>query len=109
MRSMTIDKDGDSLAVVFLERNISDEVRIMEIGDDLTEMASKLTAGQALTLSFQNVEYFSTAMIGQLVRLRNKIEQGGVEMTLRHVSPTIQAILRAMHLDKFFRVDNSHG
>ena len=109
MRSMTVDKDGDSLAVVFLDRNISDEVRIMEIGDDLTEMASKIPAGNALTLSFKNVEYFSTAMIGQLVRLRNRIEKCGVEMTLRHVSPTIQAILQAMHLDKVFRVDSSDG
>ena len=109
MHSMTVDKDGDSLTVVFSDRNISDEVRIMEIGDDLTEIASKIPTGQALTLSFQNVEYFSSAMVGQLVRLRSTIEKCGVEMRLRHVSPTIQAILKAMRLDTVLRIESPNA
>ena len=107
MRSMTVEKDGDSLAVLFLDRNISDEVRIMEIGDDLTDVASKIPAGQELVLDFQNVEYLSSAMVGQIVQLRNATERDGVELRVRHVSPTIQAIFKAMHLDNVFRVDNS--
>jgi anti-anti-sigma factor len=106
MRSMTVDKEGDSLVVVFLDRNISDEVRIMEIGDELTEIASKMPVSQVLILDFQNVEYFSSAMVGQIVLLRNATERDGVELRLRNVSSTIQAILRTMHLDKVFRVEN---
>ena len=109
MRSMTVDKDGDPLTVVFLDRILSDEVRIMEIGDELTKIASKIPAGQALVLDFQNVAYFSSAMVGQIVQLRNATEKNGVELTLRNVSPTIQAILQTMHLDKVFRVDNPDG
>ena len=109
MRSMTIDKTGDSLAVVFLDRNISDEVRIMEIGDELTKIASKLPAGQAFVLDFHNVEYLSSAMVGQIVLLRNATQEGGVELRLRHVSPTIQAILQTMHLDKVLPIENPDG
>ena len=109
MRSMTVDNDGDSVAVVFLDRKISDEVRIMEIGDDLTEIASKIPAGQALTLSFQNVEYFSSAMVGQLVRLHKSTQKNGVELKLRHVSPTIQDILRVMRLDTVFQIEGSNA
>ncbi len=109
MRSMTVENEGDSLAVIFLDSSISEEVRIMEIGDDLAEIASRIPAGQALTLSFQNVEYFSSAMVGQLVRLRNTIKKCGVEMRLRHLSPTIQDILRAMHLENVFRIENSNA
>ena len=109
MRSMTVEKEGDSLAVIFLDSSISEEVRIMEIGDDLTEIASRIPAGQALTLSFQNVEYFSSAMVYQLIRLRSTIKKCGVEMRLRHLSPTIQAILRAMHLENVFRIENSNA
>ena len=109
MRSMTVDKDGDSLVVVFSDRNISEEVRIMEISDDLTEIASKMATGQALVLDFQNVDYVTSAMVGQVVQLRNATEKNGVEMRLRNISPTIQAILQTMHLDKVFRVENPEG
>ena len=109
MRSMTVDKDGDSIAVVFLDRNISDEVRIMEIGDELTRIASKIPAGQELVLDFKNVEYFTSVMIGQLVRLRKATEADSVELILRHVSPMIQSVLRATHLDKVFRIESSDG
>ncbi|MDA1052737.1 MAG: STAS domain-containing protein [Planctomycetota bacterium] len=109
MRSMTIDKDGDSIVVVFLDGRISDEVRIMEIGDDLTKIASKIAAGQALILDFQNVEYFSSAMVGQIAQIRKTTEKNGAEMRLRNISPLIQAILQAMHLDGIFHVENPDG
>ena len=109
MHSMRVDKDGDSLAVVFLDRKISDEVRIMEIGDELSEIASKIPAGKTLILDLNNVEYFSSAMVGQIVHLRKSTEKNGVELRLRNVSPTIQDILRVMHLDKVFRIENSNA
>ncbi|MCA9122061.1 MAG: STAS domain-containing protein [Planctomycetaceae bacterium] len=105
MRSMTIENEGDSVVAMFLERSISDEVRIMEIGDELTEMASKMSAEQKLILDFQKVEYCSSAMIGQLVLLRNATERDGVNLRLRNVSPTIQTIFQTMRLDKVFRFD----
>lgn len=103
---MTVNKDDNSIAVIFWDRNISDEVRIMEIGDGLTKIAREMTAGQELVLDFKNVEYFSSAMVGQIVQIRSGTEKNGVELRLRNVSPTIQAILQALHLDKIFQVDN---
>ncbi|MBI2480084.1 MAG: STAS domain-containing protein [Planctomycetia bacterium] len=106
MRSMTISSEGDSVVVAFLDRNISDELRIMEIGDELTEIASKLPSEQALVLDFQKVEYCSSAMVGQLVLLRNATERDGVKLKLRNVSSTIQAILKTMRLDKVFQIES---
>ena len=109
MRSMTVDNDGDSLAVVFLDRNISDEIQITETGDELMNTASKIPAGQKMVLDFKNVEYFASAMIGQLVKLRRATERDSVELILRHVSPMIQSVLRATHLDKVFRIEDPTG
>lgn len=106
MRSMTVSDEGDSIVVVFLDRNISDELRIMEIGDELTEIASNMPAEQAFVLDFHKVEYCSSAMVGQLVLLRNATEKDGVELKLRNVSTTIQAILKTMRLDKVFRFES---
>jgi anti-anti-sigma factor len=77
----------------------------MEIGDELTEIASKIGAGLSLVLDFQNVKSLSTATVGQIVQLRNATERDGVELRLRHVSPEIQDILQEMHLDQVFHVD----
>ena len=106
MHSMTDDKDDDTLAVVLLDRNISEEVRIMEIGDELTEIASKIPAGKAFVLDLQEVKYCSSAMINQLVQLHKSTEKIGVELKLRHVSPTIQDVLRVMRLDTVFRIES---
>ncbi len=107
MRSMTVDNDGNSLIVLFLDQSIGDEIRIMEIGDELMKMASEMPTDQSLVLDFQNVEYVSSAMVGQIVQLRNATNRDGVELTLRHVSETIKVILRTMHLDKVFRIETS--
>ena len=109
MRSMAIEKDDDSLIVVFVDRNISEEVRIMEIGDELKEIASKIPAGKAFVLDLHNVEYCSSAMVGEIVQLRKATEKNGVELKLRHVSPTIQDILRVMHLDTVFQIESADG
>ena len=107
MHSMTVAKNDDTLAVVVLDRNISEEIRIMEIGDELAKIASKIPAGKALVLDLQDVEYCSSAMICELVQLHKSTEKNGVELKLRHVSPTIQEILRVMHLDTVFRIETS--
>jgi anti-anti-sigma factor len=107
MHSMTVDKSDDTLAVVVLDRNISEEIRIMEIGDELTKIASRIPAGKALVLDLQDVEYCSSAMICELVQLHKSTEKSGVELKLRHVSSTIQEILRVMHLDTVFRIETS--
>jgi len=109
MHSMKVDKDDDSLVVVFLDRNISEEVRIMEIGDELTEIASKIPAAKTFVLDLGNVEYCSSAMVGQIVQLRKSTEKNGVELRLRNVSPMVQDILRVMHLDKVLRIENPDG
>lgn len=106
MRSMMIETEGDATIALFLDCSISDEVRIMEIGDELTEIASKLTNEQSLVLDFHKVEYCSSAMVGQLVLLRNATERDGVQLKLRNLSSTIQAILKTMHLEKVFRIES---
>lgn len=106
MRSMKIDQEGESTVVVFIDRHLSDEVRIMEIGDELTELASKLAAEQTFVLDFQNVDYCSSAMVGQLVLLRNATERDGVSLRLRNISDTIRTILKTMRLDKVFKLDS---
>ena len=106
MHSMTVDNDDDTITVVVLDRNISEEIRIMEIGDELMEIASKIPAGKALVLDLQDVEYCSSAMVCQLVQLHKSTEKNGVALKLRHVSPTIQDILRVMRLDTVFRIES---
>lgn len=107
MHPMTVDKKDDTLTVVVLDRNISEELRMMEIGDELMEIASKIPAGTAFVLDLRNVDYCASAMISQLVQLFKATEKNGVELRLRHVSPTIQEILRVMSLDRVFRIEKS--
>ncbi len=79
----------------------------MEIGDGLVAAASNLPKGHSLVLDFKEVEYCSSAMVGQLVLLRKATERDGVRLVLRNVSETVMSILETMHLDKVFQIEGS--
>ena len=106
MRSMKVCQNHDSTAVLFLDRDISNEARIMEIGDELNRIASNVPPGGELVLDFQNLAFFTTAMIGQLVQLRKAVQKNGAKLTLRNVSATIQDVFRVMRLEQVFHVES---
>lgn len=106
MSAVRVEETDDAFVISFSDSRIADETRIMDIGDELQEIARTIPDGRKMVLDFQGVEYCSSAMVGQLVQLQKATKQHSVDLRLHHVAAVIHEILQIMHLDKVFRIEN---
>ena len=100
-----LEENDEGLVVCFQAGRIADEATIMEIGDELDASVGKVPAGKKLRLDFRNVEYISSAMVGQLVALRKATHNRAVDLWLCNLSPIVADVLEVMNLLKVFQIE----
>ena len=72
---------GDIAVVQFADKKILDEQNIQMIGDDLFRLVDEL-GRRKLLLNFSNVEFMSSAALGKLIRLHQRMSQVGGKLVL---------------------------
>jgi anti-sigma B factor antagonist len=92
--------------VEFADRKILDELSILEIQDELDKLVEK-AAGGNLLLSFDNVEHLSSAALGMLVDLKNKVEERHGKLRLSNINPQIFEVFKITRLNKMFQIHPS--
>ena len=90
-------RDG-VLIVRFVDTELSDEIRIREIGAELVELASQPGVKQLL-LNFDGVSFMSSAMLGQLAILTKRCISHNVSLKMCTVAETMREVLRIVRLD----------
>ena len=65
------DQDGVT-CIEFVDRNILDEANIQQIGDEITAIVDAQDSPRVL-ISFENVDHLSSAALGTLITISNKI------------------------------------
>jgi anti-anti-sigma factor len=89
----------DGVEVVrFVDTELSDEVRIREIGAELIALSSQPNVKQML-LDFEGVSFMSSAMLGQLAILTKRCISHHIGLKLCNVDPTMREVLRIVRLD----------
>ncbi len=96
------DEDGIT-RVEFLDRNILDEANIQQIGDDITQVIDQQTQPMLL-ISFQNVDHLSSAALGTLITINNKVRAKDGQLRLADIDPQILEIFTITKLDKLFHI-----
>lgn len=96
--------EGTILIVRFQDVSIIDESRIEAVGNELKELISK-SDQQKMVLSFDNVEFMSSAMIGKLVHFNNMCKSEKVALRLCDINPNVKKVFDLMRLDKLFAID----
>ncbi len=89
--------------VEFLERNILDEGNIQQIGaqlSDIIESKEKLR----LLIDFSNVEHLSSAALGTLITVRNRINERGGQLRLSNIGAQIYEVFIITKLNKIFEI-----
>src|SRR5436309_1327910 len=71
--------------------------------DALFELVEK-HAARKIILNFENVQILSSAPIGTLVNLRNKLHSAGGRLALCQVSPDIREILQLTRVENLFTI-----
>lgn len=100
---ITVEDVGDVAVVQFVDKKILDEQNIQMIGDDLFRLVDEL-GRRKLLLNFSNVDFMSSAALGKLIRLHQRMSQVGGKLVLCNISKDIMTVFTLTKLDKMLKI-----
>ncbi len=100
---LAIQNDGDVTIVSFLDRNILDEGNIQSISEEITTIIEKMGVPKLL-ISFEDVEHLSSAALGALITISNRVRQRDGQLCLSDINPQIFEVFKITKLDKLFQI-----
>ena len=87
----------------FRDRSILEETTIQSIGEDISLMIEEAVSPKLL-ISFTGVEHLSSAALGTLITINNKIRQKGGQLRLSDIHEQIYEVFVITRLDKLFQI-----
>lgn len=99
------DSEGVTL-IEFVDRNILDEANIQAISAEITDEIEKSDTPRLL-ISFSNVDHLSSAALGALITINNKIKQKGGQLHLANIDPQIYEVFMITRLNKLFNIHDT--
>ncbi|NJL32026.1 MAG: STAS domain-containing protein [Phycisphaerales bacterium] len=103
---LVIHQDGEITRISFLDRNILEEAGIQQIGDEIGQIIE--TSGfPKLLIDFSNVEHLSSAALGTLITINNKVRQKGGQLRLSNINTQIYEVFVITKLNKLFQIHDT--
>ncbi len=96
------DQDGVK-RIEFVERNILDEANIQQIGEEIGRVVDSQDKPKVL-ISFTNVDHLSSAALGTLITINNKIRGRDGQLRLAEIDPQIYEVFVITKLNKLFQI-----
>jgi anti-sigma B factor antagonist len=100
---LKLTRHGDTVQVEFTSRKILDEANIAEIGEQLTALVEKEVKPKII-ISFGAVDHLSSAALGTLITINNKVKQKSGQLRLSDINPQIYEVFLITKLNKLFRI-----
>ncbi len=92
--------------VEFVDRNILDEGNIQMIGEEISRLIDAEQSPRLL-ISFANVEHLSSAALGTLITINNRIRARSGQLRLANIDPQIYEVFVITRLNKLFQIHES--
>jgi len=93
----------DVKVIDFIESKILDEANIAEIGQQLIALVEAKDRPKLL-LDFANVDHLSSAALGMLINVNNRVKQQSGQLRLANIKPAIMEVFEITKLNKLFRI-----
>ena len=100
---LNVTQNKDVSVVEFTENKILDEMNIAEIGQAL-EALLQAKDRPRLLLDFSIVDHLSSAALGMLININNKIKQQNGQLRLACIKPQIMEVFVITKLNRLFRI-----
>jgi anti-sigma B factor antagonist len=100
---LVVNRDKDVVIVEFIDRNILDEASIQQIGQEIADLIDSAVSPK-LCVSFQNVDHLSSAALGTLISINNRIREKDGQLRLAHIDPQIYEVFVITKLNKLFQI-----
>ena len=94
---------GPVTQVEFVDRNILDEANIQLIGEEIGGLI-EAEPKPKLLISFSNVDHLSSAALGTLITINNKIKSRGGQLRLADIDPQIYEVFVITRLNRLFEI-----
>ncbi len=100
-------KNQDGVTQIeFIDRNILDEANIQQIGNELAAIIDA-SGTPKLLISFANVDHLSSAALGTLITVNNKIKAKGGMLRLADIDPQIYEVFVITKLNRIFEIHDT--
>ena len=103
LRVTRLGENPNILLVEFTSRKILDEGNIAEIGEQLSALIDKEERPRII-ISFAAVDHLSSAALGTLITLNNKVKQKGGQLRLSDINAQIYEVFQITRLNKLFHI-----
>lgn len=100
---LTINRDGEVFHIQFQERNVLEEAYIQTIGMEIGRLIDESTSPKIL-INFKNVEHLSSAALGTLITISNRVKEKDGQLKLSNIDPRVHEIFLITKLDKLFQI-----
>jgi anti-sigma B factor antagonist len=100
---LRVEQIADVTVVYFLDKRILDEPTIEVIAEQLFSLVDQ-DGRRKLLLNFSDVEYLSSAALGKLINLQNKLDAGQGQLAMCSVFAQILEVLAVTKFDKIFKI-----
>ncbi|HSI33412.1 MAG: STAS domain-containing protein [Phycisphaerae bacterium] len=100
---LTVSDHKDVKMVDFVDSKILDEANISEIGQSLIALAEAKDRPKIL-LDFANVDHLSSAALGMLINVNNRVKQQNGQLRLASIRPQIMEVFEITKLNKLFKI-----
>jgi len=100
---LSISQHKDIHVVEFKDSKILDEINITEIGQALGDLVATRDRSKLL-LDFANVDHLSSAALGMLINVNNRIKEQNGQLRLSSIRPQILEVFMITKLNRLFRI-----
>ncbi len=101
--SLIIDELKGIYVCEFTSSRILDETNIKEIGDALSKLVDGRESPRIL-LDFLNVDHLSSAALGMLINVNNRVKQRKGQLRLCKIRPQILEVFAITKLNRLFKI-----
>ena len=92
--------------IEFVDRNILDEANIQQIGAEITKIVDS-TPKPRILISFANVDHLSSAALGTLITINNRVRSKDGQLRLANIDSQIYEVFVITKLNKLFQIHDS--
>jgi len=104
-KALVVRTVGSVAVVYFTDTKILEEMQIKWLGNELYALVDNQFK-VFIIVNFQNVERFSTALLGKLIGLKKKVAASKGDVRLCCIPPNIMEIFSVTGLDAAFTIFN---
>jgi anti-sigma B factor antagonist len=103
---LKVKRDGAIVEVQFRDRNILDEANIQQIGEEITAIINAEPAPKLL-INFTDVDHLSSAALGTLITINNRVRTLKGQLRLSNIDPNIYQVFQITKLNKLFDIHDT--